>query len=323
MSPRPAPALRPRDDAERIFAEAARWQIRLREPGEHDGFLEWIAADPRHLAAYDRAQALWQAMAAPAQPGGPRDQAAIAALLAEARPRRRPRAALLALALLAGLGLWQGRDAYDSLRADHLAWTGERRQVVLADGSRVELNSGAALAVDFSATERRVRLYRGEAFFEVAHDTALPFVVETPRGAVRVTGTRFNIDLTPDSDQVALLDGSVRLSARQGGPEVTLAPGEEARLDGGGIGRPARFDADSRTAWRQGRMVFYRTPLAQVVAELARYRRGRILLLNDRLAALPVTGAFSTADTDAAIALIAETLGLSAHRLTGALTVIR
>ncbi|WP_170293958.1 FecR family protein [Paracoccus limosus] len=312
-----------RDEADRIFAEAARWHLRLREAeaDAHDAFMRWIAADPRHLPAFDRAQALWQALAPPAALPDP---AAIAALLAEARPRRARRAVLpLVLALLAGLGLWQGPDLWDSLRADHIAWTGQRRQVTLADGTRVDLNSGAALAVDFTPAERRVRLLRGEAFFQVAHDAAHPFVVEMPNGALRVTGTSFDIDLTPEGDRVALVEGSVRLLPGHGGAGVTLAPGQQAELRDAGISPPGSFDADSRTAWRQGRMVFYRTPLSQVVAELARYRRGPILLLNDRVAELPVTGAFSTADPDAAIRLIAETLGLSTHHLAGALTVIR
>lgn len=207
-----------RDQADRIFAEAVRWQIRLRETDAaadaHDAFLEWIRRDPRHLKAYDHAQALWQAMGGQSDPVA-RDETAIATLLADARPpRARQIVGAVALALLIGLGVWHGSNAYDSLRADHIAWTGQRERVELKDGTRIDLNSGAAIAVDFTTSERRVRMFRGEAFFEVAHDTARPFVVEMPEGDLRVTGTSFNVDLTPQGGEVSLLEGSVQLTPR-------------------------------------------------------------------------------------------------------------
>ncbi|MFT3691485.1 FecR family protein [Paenirhodobacter sp.] len=310
------------DTGDRLFEEAARWHIRLRDPDAparvHDAFLDWIRQDPRHLAAYDRAEALWQAMEPPAPA---RDEAAISALVAQGRGRKGR--GLVCLALAVGLGLWQGPDAWDSLRADHVARTGSRDSIVLEEGSRIDLNSGSAIAVAFGPGERRVRMFRGEAFFDVAHDAARPFVVDMPEGSLRVTGTRFNVDLAGEAAEVALLEGRVTLSARDAPGTTALAPGQQAAVRPSGVGDPAPFDAESRTAWRGGRMIFYRTPLREVIAELGRYRRGAVLLLNDGAAELPVTGAFSTEDPDQVIDIIAETMGLSVHRVPGALTVLR
>lgn len=318
-------------EAERIFAEAARWQIRLRDrdaPAQaHEDFALWLGRDPRHLDAYDRAGALWQAMA-PTAPHGPRDEAAIAALLDEARPRRGRRLiGVGALVVLLALGAWAGPGVWQDLGADQIAPIGQRQQLVLADGTRIELNSGAALAVDYGPGERRVRLLRGEAFFDVAHRPAptggaLPFTVDLPEGRVRVTGTRFNIDLTEAGAEVGLVSGSVRLSAREAGAETVLAPGQQALLGAAGVEPVTGFDAAAATVWRQGRMEFYRAPLSQVIGELRRYQRGGILLLNRRAAALPVTGAFATDDPQAVLALIAGSLGLSLYHLAG-VTVIR
>lgn len=315
---------------DKLFEEAARWHIRLRDPDArpelHDTFLVWVRQDPRHLEAYDRAESLWRSMGNADTAETRRDENAIASLVAEGRSRRRAArvAGIIGCLLVAGLGLWQGPDAFDSLRADHIAWTGQRESLVLEDGTRIDLNSGTAIAVDFTDTERRVRMFRGEAFFDVAHDIAQPFVVEMPEGSLRVTGTRFNVDLTQDVADIALVEGAVTLVARNAPDMPTnLSAGHRASVRTGSVSAPQTFDIESRTAWRSGRMIFYRTPLSEVLAELGRYQRGGIVLMNDRAASLPVTGAFSTEDPAEVTDIIAETLGLSVHRVAGALTVVR
>lgn len=315
---------------DKLFEEAARWHIRLRDPDApsrvHDGFIVWVRKDPRHIEAYDRAEALWHSMQGDPMAIPRRDDAAIAALVAEGRARHPAVrvAAIIGLLLIGGLGWWKGADAYDSLCADYIAWTGERETIVLADGTRIELNSGTAIAVDFSRDQRRVRIFRGEAFFDVAHNVAKPFIVEMPEGQLRVTGTSFNVDLTGGAADIALLDGSVTLTARHGrGPQTILSPGQQATLRTAHISAPQGFDADTLGAWRHGKMIFYRTPLLDVLEELGRYHRGGILLVNDRAARLPVTGVFSTDDPAQVADIIAETLGLSVHRVPGSLTVVR
>lgn len=318
------------DADDKLFAEAATWHIRLRNPDAppelHDAFLGWVRQDPRRLDAYDRAEALWQSMGQSDADRAPRDEAAIAALIAEGRPRH-PLArgiAVAALAVAAALALWQGPDALDSLRADHIAWTGQRETLQLDDGTRIDLNSRSAIAVEFTGGERRVRMFRGEAFFDVAPDSTRPFVVEMPSGRLRVTGTRFNVDLTQNAADIALVEGSVTLAARDSPDSpASLSPGQQATLRSTGIEPPHDFDAESRVAWRSGRMIFYRTALSDVLAELGRYQRGSIVLMNDDAALMQVTGAFSTENPAEATDIIAETLGLTVHRLPGALTVIR
>lgn len=315
---------------DRVFEDAARWHIRLRDPEAptelHDAFLRWIRQDPRHLQAFDRAEALWRAMGSREPDDGRRDEPAITALVAQGRsPRRVARSAGgLGLLLVVGLALWWGPDAVDSLRADHIAWTGERENLLLEDGTRIDLNSGTALSVAFTPTERRVRMFRGEAFFDVAHNAAEPFIVELPEGSLKVTGTRFNVDLRRGVTDVALLEGSVALTARDAPEAITrLVPGQSAAVRTDSVGTPQTEDAETHIAWRSGRMIFYRTPLAEVLRELARYQRGRIVLMNAKAGALLVTGAFSTDDPADVMDIIADTLGLSVHRVGGALTVVR
>jgi len=323
---RPKPGVIPRDAA---FDAASRWHARLREPDAdaqtHEAFQDWLASDPAHFDAYEQAVRLWAAMG-PA-PGDRRDEAAIEALVESAAPRRRLVRGIVAGVLLC-LSLagaeWVRRGGLDDLRADHIASIGERQAVELADGSMVELNTDTAIAVDLDGRERSVRLFRGEAFFQIAHDPQRPFVVRTGDGDVRVTGTRFNVRVRGDVTEVGLVQGSVSLTAfAHSDVSLRLTPGEEGAMTPDGLGPVRPFEADIATAWRGGKMVFFRAPLGKVIEELNRYQRGRIMILSARARALPVTGVFDTRDPAAAIDMIEATVGVSSFRLTNALIVLR
>ncbi|MFD2032141.1 FecR family protein [Ancylobacter dichloromethanicus] len=265
-APRPRPDPLTRADA--AFEAASRWHARLREPDAdaqtHEAFQAWLAAGPNHFEAYEQADRLWRAMAG--APGGRRDDAAIEALVQSAAPRRRL-ARGMAVGMLLFLALagaeWARRGGLDDLRADHVAAIGERQSVELADGSRVELNTDTALAVDFDAGQRRVRLFfRGEAYFEVAHDPQRPFLVHTGEGDVRVTGTRFNVRVRDDVTEVGVVQGAVRLTA-SAQPDAFLAlapPARKAPSPRAASGRSGRSRRGAGTAWRLGKMVFFSVP---------------------------------------------------------------
>jgi transmembrane sensor len=312
------------------FAEASLWHARLREPDVGmetlEAFQDWLASDPSHLDAYDQAERLWAAMGSE-QAGVPRDETAIQALVESVRPRRR-----LARGVITGLLLcvavagadWVRRGGIDDLRADYIAPVGTQRMVQLADGSAVELNTDTAVAVDLAPARRSVRLFRGEAFFQVEHDPQRPFFVETGDGEVRVTGTSFNVRVRNGITEVGLVKGGVRLTAADRPDSMlNLVPGQEGEMTAQGLSAPRSFDADKITAWRRGQVVFFRTPLGDVIDELNRYQRGRILVLGEKLRTLPVTGVFDTRDPAAVIDIIETTLGVSSIRFTDALIVLR
>lgn len=312
------------------FAEASLWHARLREPDVEtqtlEAFQDWLASDPSHLDAYDQAERLWAAMGSE-KAGASRDETAIQALVESVRPRRRlARAAITGLLLCVAVGGadWVRRGGIDDLRADYIAPVGAQRMVQLADGSAVELNTDTAIAVDLAPARRSVRLFRGEAFFQVEHDPQRPFFVETSDGEVRVTGTSFNVRVRNGITEVGLVKGGVRLTAADR-PDSTLnlVPGQEGEMTAQGLSAPRSFDADKITAWRRGQVVFFRTPLGDVIDELNRYQRGRILVLGEKLRALPVTGVFDTRDPAAVIDIIETTLGVSSIRFTDALIVLR
>lgn len=148
----------------------------------------------------------------------------------------------------------------------------QRQTVALADGSRLELNAHTQLTVTLATAERRVRLASGQAFLSAAKDPQRPFLVETPAGLVRVTGTQFDVrsdDLA--KLQVTVLEGSVQV---QPAGNTALAPyalhagdqflaGEVRSLN------PA--DLGAALAWRNGEIVFRDTPLGEALAAFSRH----------------------------------------------------
>lgn len=286
----------------------------------------WRQADPAHDAAFRRIEAGWHAAAGPAARMAAEDEAQITAYLrAMDRARTGRRAAgvlcvLLAVGLLTGLWLERPHLIQD-LAADHVAPRGAREGVTLADGTRVLLDADSALDVDFGPAERRVRLLRGGAFFEVT-PAQVPFVVAAADGEVRVLGTGFDVRLLDGGAAVTLAHGSVALTAGRQTAPLLLEPGQKARFGQEGVGPAEPVDLDEALAWRGGRFTFSRARLADVLHEIGRYRVGRIVITDSGLAEARVSGSFVLDDPDTAIAALQASLGFRLRVLAGRLTII-
>jgi transmembrane sensor len=177
----------------------------------------------------------------------------------------------------------------------------QRQAITLADGSRVELNAHTSLQIEIDQKNRHVRLADGEAYFSVTKDPSRPFVVETPSGAVRVTGTVF--DVRADSEaklEVTVVEGSVQVragdSAQLQSP-VMLHPNEQLSSNGSAVQVATLSPAElnDALAWREGQIVFAGTPMQAALARFARYH-GRGITIDPDVAQLPVGGRFNLDD---------------------------
>ncbi|MBI1198532.1 MAG: DUF4880 domain-containing protein [Phenylobacterium sp.] len=311
----------PRPRPTRAQEEAAAWLARLGHQSISTRtvreFRDW-RDDPANDAAYAEAEAFWEASG---------DHAADPGILkmteqALDRGRRRPwrilpggprLAGALVLASLAAVGgvyLLLGRIA-PTYGTAHI----EQKVVRLEDGSRVHLNVDSQVRVAFRPHERRLVLTRGEAFFDVAHDAARPFVVEAGPVRVRALGTRFDVRRQDGGVQVTLLQGAVRVAPGPGeGPAVVLRPNQAARLARGGPVSTAAVDAARATSWTTGRLVFRDTPLAAAVAEVNRYSARKVELAGPGLAARPVSGFFDVGDAESFARGVADFHDLSLTR---------
>jgi transmembrane sensor len=304
---------RDRDD---IDAAAARWVARLDgdplSQSERRELERWLASSSRHVTAFEEAKAALALM---------EQLRFIPDVLERHVPAARrhlswrgiAQAAALAASVLlvaAGLLLWYGNPAV-MLAADHATAPAERRIVELPDGSSIELGPASAVAVRYSAAERRVELLAGLAFFHPAPlrgGERRPFIVEASNGSARALGTQFIVDRLSDSVDVAVVEHDVAVTA--GAAEIVLSPGESVRYSGRGLAAVRKRSVEASTAWRRDRLFFDKVPLSDVVAELNRYRRGRIVVANASLSARTVSGVFDAANLDGALVTICRELGV-------------
>ncbi|MBY6242600.1 FecR family protein [Methylosinus sp. Sm6] len=287
---------------------AIAWWTRLDagapSPAERAAFAAWLTRDPANKAAFDDICCLWgdveiirPQVAAPAPA---RRRAALR------RPGRKSAAALGVACVL----------SFDELsirwRANALTGAAEVRSITLDDGSRVELGPDTALATDFSGEERRLTLLRGEAYFTVAHDPLRPFRVSVAAGEVTALGTAFDIAIQGARTEVTVTRHSVRVTGA--GPSVVVEAGGQSAF-GKGVAAVAPYpvDADHVTAWRRGKLVFDDKPLGEVVAILARYHHGFLIIVDPSIRSRRVTGVFETRDPLSALRAIEKSLGLRAY----------
>lgn len=299
--------------------------------GDQLTFSRWLRADPAHAEAYAQAQVVWELSEGPARVLADEEVLALQGYLdAMGRPRRSPvlrwsaalaMAACLLLMVSLGTG-WQAQRWLDDLGADHVSAPGEIRTVTLADQSQVTLDADSAIAVDFSHGERRVQLRRGAGIFSVSH-TGAPFVVAAENGEARVLGTQFEVRLQPHGAQVTVLSGRVGVTASRDGEPQILTAGQQVAYGEGAAAKLLAVDSEAQLAWRQGWLTYYKSTLAEVVEDLRRYYPGRIVLLNDELAARKVSGSFPSKDPQAVLNSLQGVLGFEQHRVLGRLIILR
>lgn len=309
-------------DSEQLFAEATTWYYRLQADDatldEQAAFAAWKGQGPRQVQAWDEVIVLLGALQAPARQLREQQRAHWRKPARRAWPlAARAVAAVLLLGLLIGQTPW-----LDRWRADYATATGESRSLLLDDGSRLQLNTDSAVQVELLANQRRVRLLRGEAWFEVNRDPGRPFVVSAGEGWVRVVGTRFSVAQVGGQTRVKVAEGKVEVSAGEGAA-VLLVPGQAVEYASGTLAASHAFEAGSAFAWRQRQLVFSQQSLAEVVAELNRYWPGQTVLLGDALRNRKVSGVFDIDKPHAVLKALSHTLGVRADQYTPYLRVLR
>jgi transmembrane sensor len=292
-----------------VAREAARWLMRLSSgratEAERRACDQWRASKAEHEHAWQRAQRVNERFGLIPSALG------MATLNRPALKNRRAALKTLAALVAAGPAAWA------AWRADPLDWSadyrsaaGERRDVQLADGSMLHLNTGSAVDVMFSATTRLLRLRSGEIAVHAVADTAArprPFVVRTRLGDIEAQASRFCVRQEGAFCRVSVQEGRVRVSsAAQPGAPVSLSAGEQGSLSDAGASPPSPADPHA-SDWLRGVLYASRMRLDAFAAELDRYRPG-ILRCDPEVAHLRISGAFQLRDTDAVLAALPATL---------------
>lgn len=305
-----------------IKAAAREWWVRL-DSGELSAdeqaeFADWLAADPRHAQAYGQLCELWGALDTVA--------AQIAAQTnRQTKPGKSSRRWLMPALASVCLAVWLLNPLWVVLRADFHTGFGERRDVLLSDGSIVHLNSNSALQVHIDGEHRQLTLLAGEALFEVSPDPTRPFRVSAADGSVTALGTAFNVRLQDGKTEVSVTQHSVAVDLPQagGGAHTILAEGQQVAYSlESGIGKPQPVDTQTVSAWQRGKLVFENRPLGEVVAELNRYHRGLLLIQEAELAQRRVNGVFRTDQPVQVLAALESSLKLRSTRIGDYLIVL-
>jgi transmembrane sensor len=299
-----------------IEIEASRWlSARDAHPPsseEEAAFNRWIEADIRNRVTYLRLEAGFRRCDR-LENLKPVDRAIDPDLLRPHRLRIRwplALAASLVVALvISAVVLVQtqmGWQQYETL-------VGGFSRIVLEDGSVIDLNTNSEIRVRLRPEHREVRLERGEARFQVAHEPARPFVVSAADASVRAVGTAFSVRLH-DSAQVEVLvaEGAVAVRSSRVPHAPPLNAGEAAVLlpDRMSVSRIEPQQLARRLAWTTGKLQFRGEALKVAVAEFNRYNRRQLKLADASLAELRVGGTFNATDPESFADALASTFSL-------------
>jgi transmembrane sensor len=315
-----------------LTRDASRWVTQLGSgeatAADAQALTQWRRQSPAHEAAFAEAVRVWRSL----ESGG---RSFIAQEGLPAWPRRShqmTRRVMLggggALAAAAAgfamidppLGLW---PSFDELRADYRTATGEQRRLTFADLT-IQMNTQTSIAVpvqgDGGDGMDRVKLIAGEASFAVIPQPQRSLTVLAGAGRIVTSRARFDVRNVGTVVCVTCSDGQVQVE--QGEQAVRLVAGSQLTYDDHGLGKSLAIDTAEATAWQDGFIVFRATPLPAAVAEINRYRPGKVILLNAALEKTTVSGRFRIERVDEILDWIEEAAGARARVLPGGVTLL-
>lgn len=306
--------------SEQIIQQAANWLTRLHDEDVSDAdrqaFHTWCEADPRHAVAIERMRGLWGSLdTLPAKP-------ARRALNRAFAPQRRRGAQVVGLLGVVVCG-WLGVQHLPVWMADQRTGVGERRQVALADGSQLQLNSNSAVDVKFDGHQRVIELLQGELWVDVAKDAQRPFVVRTDQGTATALGTRYLVKRAADGTTVVTVIESTVAVQGDTSEAVKVSAGQRAVLDHGRAQAPRAIGNTDPDAWTRGLLKVNDQPLDEVLQTLASYRHGMVRFDPQALQNLRVSGVFKLDDTAAALSTLADNLPIQVEYFTDLLVVVK
>ncbi|WP_199770882.1 FecR domain-containing protein [Achromobacter sp. AONIH1] len=281
-----------------LAEQASRWVVRRSgqplAPEAQAEFDAWYQADIRHAEAYERLARIWRRM-------GDIDQARLAK-----RPARGRKATVAALLIAAtAWPVWQfSRDAHPG--ADYASGNA-LRVVELPDGSSVTLDAESAIALDYAAGKRVVRLLAGRALFEAAPAAqgGPAFTVTTPDASATALGTRYTVERQEHGTRVAVYEHRVQVHCRICADDRAdiLDSGDSVQVSADGIVRVAS-SSEAAPDWSQGLLSFNDVALPAAAAQLSRYTSKRVLVLGQAARNARISGTARLADPKRALELL-------------------
>jgi|HubBroStandDraft_2_1064218.scaffolds.fasta_scaffold63757_2 transmembrane sensor len=312
-------------DAMQIRLRAGEWLVALKtseawSSEDQKNLDQWLAQSPENLLAFWRLEASWdrsRRLSAIRHPGGLPPESA----RGENRFAVLRNAVAVILLIIVGVGtigvlrlqLFGGPNTHS-----YSTGIGGHEVLKLADGSTVELTTSTAIRVAISP-DRHVWLDQGEAYFQVVHDAAHPFVLEVQGQRITDLGTKFSVRRSGDQVDVIVADGKIRLESSAEQPQyaaVFLTAGQAAIASARSVAVQKRSvkQIEDELAWRRDVLVFDETPLRKVAEEFNRYNATKLIVADEDTANMDVGGTFPTAGVDSFIRVAKHVLNLRAEK---------
>jgi transmembrane sensor len=304
--------------SEVVRAEAAAWIAQLhdeqRAPDLEARVHAWLGKSEDHRRAFNRMMHVWERT-------GEIQMRARRDTIAPSRTRRRWRfnpwtATVAATLVLAGsFAVYYWRD--NSV----VTGVGQQQVRLLPDGTRVVLNTDTRIEVNYDERARRVRLIRGEAWFDVSKRPTWPFVVSVDGEEIRALGTSFIVRHDGIQDlSVILVEGRISVAPIARHDEVAsenpqiLSPGQRLVISRNHAPAVDQPELTRITAWEHGRVEFEETPLADAVNEMNRYSKSHVTVADGDIARLRIGGVFRAGDSNEFVRVVTAAFGLRADR---------
>lgn len=301
----------------RIIAE------RALSPEEAGAFEAWMDADFEHRAAFERASFIWRALdgrAAPPELVTMRMDALSTLSGQDDEPApswwrrswaRRGGVGALAASIVAVITFAFLQPTPPSQAVDYATALGERRVVMLDDGSRLSMDAASEVSVAYSKDRRELELKSGRAKFDVAKDPLKPFTVAAGDKLIVATGTSFSVEILNGEVNVTLFEGHVAVlnratrkpavvpaNGKLDAADQLLQPGQELTLPLNGMGKVEAIDPAAARSWEAGQLSFTDEPLAQAVERMNRYSQTKFAIGDAAAGRVEISGVFNSDNVD-------------------------
>ncbi|HEV2563041.1 MAG TPA: FecR domain-containing protein [Rhizomicrobium sp.] len=299
------------EHADDVHTEAAAWVAERRyaddwRDEDQARLDDWLAQSPAHMVAYWRLDAAWR-----------RTEWLSAIRPASDATEHRMLPLMLKMAAAFAVIAVIGVAAADYLLTPHdrtfSTAVGGHETVAFADGSRIELNTDTSLRARMNADQRVIWLEKGEAFFQVKHDAAHPFIVMAGNHRITDLGTKFLVRRDPKKLEVAVSQGRVWFDAHTPSQSTLLMPGDVAVASANSVSvtRQSARELATELGWRQGVLVFKHTSLADAAAEFNRYNQRKLVIADAEAGAMKIDGTFRATNVEAFARIARTVLGLN------------
>jgi len=319
-----------------IDDEASIWLVRLDNGNLSDQSRKelktWLSADKRHPAALKAMAEIWDDMDQVLNSIDDKNSSKNGALSTIFKPILKPFALAASISFLTVL-IWLATP-YNVQKNSYATLVGQQIDATFDDGSIIHLNTNSRIETEFSADKRIIKLVKGEALFEVAHDANRPFIVYAGDRLVQAIGTKFVVHLKAENIQVTVTDGKVKMSKVALNTKLTdikelnntaiqeddiyITKGEKVTVGSNQAPKLTHIKPENikrELSWLDGKLIFDNEELFNVIEEINRYVDIEIVLKDPSLYKVRISGRFDLKDSEALIEALELSFNLKSQRL--------